>query len=408
MSYNDRGSSNFGRSNNNFRGGRNNFRRGGRGGGGRNFRKPAARINHDMYIAKAEEPVAEEMPTSLYSDMPLESALLRNIAKKGYVNPTQIQEVAIPSILEGKDLVGIASTGSGKTAAFLIPMINKILKDRSQTLLIIVPTRELGQQIQDECFGLAVGTGIYNTLIIGGKSISQQINNLRRNPHIIIGTPGRLKDLAERRALRLDKVNNIVLDEVDRMLDMGFIRDIKELISQLSNDKQSLFFSATMTREAKEIADSLSKNPVQVQLKTRATSKNVDQNIVKVLPHQNKIEILHDILANAEVEKVLIFLRTKRATDRLYYELKDRGFKVESIHGDKTQGNRNRAIDNFRRSRANILVATDVVARGIDIPDVTHVINYEEPENYDDYVHRIGRTGRNGAKGVALTFVNGR
>lgn len=382
---------------------RGNRRSGGRGG-------KSSGIMHEMYIAQAvqSEPVSIYETDKTYNDFNLIDVLKRNIQARDYNHPTKIQAQAIPFILEGKDLLGLASTGSGKTASFLIPMMDKLLRGPSQRCLIIVPTRELAAQVQKELNLFAVQTPIRSVLVIGGENMRKQFDWLKKNPQFVIGTPGRLKDMAKRRALHLDKFNNIVLDEVDRMLDMGFIDDIKELISNLTEQKQSIFFSATMTKEAEAIANTLLVNPIKVQIEKVSPGKNVDQNIVKVSTYQEKVEALHEILIKEEVAKVLVFTSTKRESDSLSLELNKRGFKTDSIHGDKSQSRRKRVIEMFSKNIITILIATDVAARGIDIPDITHVINYDEPQSYDDYIHRIGRTGRIGKKGSALTFVYAR
>lgn len=233
----------------------------------------------------------------------------------------------------------------------------------------------------------------------------EQMRSLARNPSFVIGTPGRLKDLIERKKLDLSGFGNIVLDEVDRMLDMGFINDIKYLVALMKTPRQTLFFSATMPREIAELAKKFLNDPVTITIKSRATSENVDQDVVHVTPKEDKLETLHNLLLKPEFQKVLIFGRTKHGVDKLAHRLEERGFKADSIHGDKSQPQRQRALRRFSKDEITILVATDVAARGLDIPDVTHVINYELPENYEDYIHRIGRTGRGDKKGNALTFI---
>ena len=328
-----------------------------------------------------------------------------NLSRQEYTTPTKIQSQAIPEILNGKDVLGLASTGSGKTAAFLVPMINKAMRDPSQKCLIIVPTRELANQIDGEFYKLTFHTNLQSAVVIGGASMYRQIQSLQRGPQFIVGTPGRLKDLSERKNLRLGQFNNVVLDEVDRMLDMGFIHDIRELMSQLQGERQTLFFSATMSPRVEVIANSFLCSPVRIQVEKQSPAKNVDQDIVKVRTNSEKIEKLQNLLRQDEFEKVLIFSRTKRGTDHLSVQLNARGFKVDAIHGNKSQNIRTKVINKFRNNVINILVATDVAARGLDIPAITHVINYDEPANYDDYIHRVGRTGRVGKKGFALTFV---
>jgi superfamily II DNA/RNA helicase len=339
-----------------------------------------------------------------FSELPVEQVLKDNIVLKGYREPTPIQEGTIPYILEGKDLVGIANTGTGKTAAFLIPLINHILKDPYYNVLIMVPTRELAQQIRDELRSLTQRMRVYSTLCIGGANIRTQIFELRRNPHIVIGTPGRLTDLIERKVLNLSNFSAVVLDEVDRMVDMGFIHDVKYLVSLLPENRQSLFFSATLPSAVEQIMRSFLRDPITVKVQSQETSANVEQDVVRV-QGGDKIQVLEGLLKKEEFKKVLIFGRTKSGVERLSVSLFQKGFKVASIHGDKPQYKRQQAIRHFKDNVISILVATDVVARGIDIPNITHVINYDQPSTYEDYVHRIGRTGRGNQKGTALTFV---
>ena len=375
-----------------------------RGGG---YNRKGSSISINQLVAKA---VYEDLPSIYVLDHSLlEYNLVRelknNITYKKYTCPTKIQYEAIPQILEGKDILGLASTGSGKTAAFLIPMINKGVLDPSQRFLIIEPTRELAMQIQDEFMQLARNTGLRSVLVMGGNSMGAQIGILKRDPQFVIATPGRLKDLVERKAINLLKINNVVLDEVDRMLDMGFIDDIRFITSQLSENKQSLFFSATMNRKSEEIANTLLKRPVKIEVQKMEQGKNVDQDIIRLKNGENKFEVLCDYVSKDEFKKVLIFTRTKREAENLSHKLLDKGIKVNSLHGDKRQTQRTRIIDAFKKDYLNILIATDVASRGLDINNISHVINYDIPQNYDDYIHRIGRTGRAGKKGYALTFV---
>ena len=375
-----------------------------RGGG---YNRKGSSISVNQLIAKA---VYEDLPSIYVLDhslleFDLVKELKRNITYKKYTSPTKIQYEAIPHILQGRDILGMASTGSGKTAAFLIPMINKGVLDESQRFLIIVPTRELAMQIQDEFMQLARNTGLRSVLVMGGNSMGAQIGILRRDPEFVIATPGRLKDLTERRAINLLKINNVVLDEVDRMLDMGFIDDIRFITSQLSDNKQSLFFSATMNKKSEEIANSLLKRPVRIEVQKMEQGKNVDQDVIRLKDGETKFEVLCDYVCKDEFKKVLIFTRTKREAENLSHKLLDKGIKVNSLHGDKRQTQRTRIIEAFKKDYLNILIATDVASRGLDINNISHVINYDIPQNYDDYIHRIGRTGRAGKKGYALTFV---
>lgn len=349
--------------------------------------------------------VQEYKVNNSFNDFGLESALVKNIIQHGYANPTPIQDKAIPVVLKGNDLIGIANTGTGKTAAFLIPLINQILLDRNKRVLIMAPTRELAAQIRDEFYSFSNNLNVYCVLCIGGGNMRRQIDNLRRNPNIVIGTPGRIKDLLKTGNLNVSKFTTVILDEADHMVDIGFIHDIKFMISLLPKNRQSLFFSATIDGKVSEIIKGFVNNPVTISVKTNETSENVEQKTIKVLDNTKKVEQLHQLLIQKEFEKVLVFGRTKYGVQRLSDELIKRGFKADAIHGNKNQNQRMRTLDKFKRNEIQILLATDVASRGLDIPNVSHVINYELPESYEAYVHRIGRTGRADKKGVALTFV---
>ncbi len=306
-------------------------------------------------------------------------------------------------ILLGQDAIGIANTGTGKTAAFLIPMIDKVIKKKSEKVLIIVPTRELAIQIQEEFIKFSQGMNIFSVAVVGGANIRPQIRSLWAMHNFVIGTPGRLKDLVVRKKLNLSQFGNIILDEADRMLDMGFINDIKYLMTLISKKRQTLLFSATFGAEIENLTKSFLINPKRISIKSQEPSHLVDQDIVRVSVVLDKVEVFHDILIQAEFEKVLVFFRTKYGADKLSHKLQQRGFKVDSIHGDKPQNKRQRALKMFEDSVINILVATDVAARCLDIPNVSHVINFDIPGTYDDYIHRIGRTQK---EGIALTFVD--
>ena len=370
------------------------------------YQNKGASLNPLMFVRRAVDVVETPyVSVNSFSDFPLNETVKKNILTHGFDKPTAIQDQAILPILEGKDLVGVANTGTGKTAAFLLPLITKVSKDRSQKVLIVAPTRELALQIQDEFKLFSLGMGIFSTLCIGGASLNVQTRELSRRPNFVIGTPGRIKDLEGRRILNLSHYGNVVLDEVDRMLDMGFIHDVRHIISFLPRNRQSLFFSATVPKETKVVMQSFLTDPVIVSVKTGATPQNVDQDIIRT-QGRNKLEILHELLIKEEFKKVLVFGRTKWGVNKLEISLIARGFKTASIHGNKSQGQRLRALKMLKNSEVQILLATDVASRGLDIEDVTHVINYDVPGTYDDYVHRIGRTGRVGKKGVALTFVD--
>lgn len=366
------------------------------------------RLDPNLFIKRAKESgvQAETVLSGIkFSDYNITDKLKRNIADHGYSTPTAIQEKAIPHILAGRDIIGIANTGTGKTAAFLTCLINKSYLNRDERVLIVVPTRELAIQIEQEFRIFAKGMDLEAVAAVGRISINRQTHILRHRPHFVIGTPGRLKDLIERRELNLMSFQNIVLDEVDRMVDVGFIKDIKYLVSLLPRVRQSLFFSATVDGKTQEILQNFVVNPVTVSVKQQDTAENIEQDIVRLTGHRQKIDVLHDLLIQPEFGKVLIFGRTKWGMEKLSQALGERGFKVASIHGNKSQSQRQRALSDFKNEQIQVLIATDVASRGLDIEDVTHVINYDAPESYEDYIHRIGRTGRAGKRGVALTFI---
>lgn len=368
-----------------------------------------AYINPSLFINKAK-PVVENKKVSeesnlLFSDLAIHKNLKLAVNKRGYTRPTDIQAKTIPHILKGKDVIGLANTGTGKTGAFLLPMINKIILDKRQKLLIMVPTRELAIQIQEEFISLSQGLQIKSVVVVGGASIRPQIEKLRSPHNVVIGTPGRLKDVIERRKLRLDFFSNVVLDEADRMLDMGFIKDMQDILSLLSSPRQTLLFSATLSKEIESLVQKFQKDPITISVKTKEVSSQIDQDIVRVGKDADKIEILKNLLSKTEFQKMLIFTRTKRGAEKLSNILFKIGFGSQSIHGDKSHNQRQKALQLFKNNHIEILVATDVAARGLDIPNVSHVINFDVPASYEDYIHRIGRTGRAGKTGIALTFV---
>lgn len=344
-------------------------------------------------------------PKHRFADFALDARIKANIARKGYETPTPIQDQAIPHILKGRDIVGIADTGTGKTGAFLIPLVDKLVRDRAARILVIVPTRELAVQIDEEYRGFSHGSGFGSVCAVGGANINRQIAGMRRDPRVVIGTPGRLKDLMERRVLDLSRFGTVVLDEADRMLDMGFIHDMKLILSRMPNVRHTLFFSATLSRDIEALIGNFLVDPVRISVKTGDTAHAVHQDVVRTAGKE-KIEVLHTLLADPECTKVLVFGRTKRGVEKLSKALEKRGFAAASIHGNKSQRHRQRALDAFKAGKVCVLVATDVAARGIDVADVSHVINYDAPNTYEDYVHRIGRTGRAGKRGKALTFVD--
>jgi len=345
------------------------------------------------------------VPEHSFADFKLNSTLLRSIGQTGYAQPTPIQDKIVLSILQRKDVVGLSNTGTGKTAAFLIPLIEKVLQNSYEQILIVIPTRELALQIEQELQNITKHMRVYSITCVGGENIGIQIRKLRYKNNFIIGTPGRLIDLVKRGNLILKGVHTVVLDEADRMLDMGFINDIRFLMAHVPEERQTLCFSATMSKKIEALISDFLKNPSTISVKTSEIPESIEQDIVRVRD-LNKVDILYDLLQNNEFKKVLVFGRTKRGVENLSRTLARRGVKVESIHSDKTQAQRKRALLNFKQNRVQALVATDVAARGLHIDDVTHVINYEIPETYDDYINRIGRTGRGTQRGKALTFVN--
>ena len=382
-------------------------RSGGRGlprGGGRFKLSP---LDISTFINKAAvitEKVEHFVPEHQFSDFKINPTILQTLERNGYKQPTPIQDKIIPHILGGRDVVGLANTGTGKTAAFLLPLIHKISGDKKKQILILTPTRELALQIDQEFRIFSRGLGLYSVVCVGGANINMQIRDLRYFNNLIIGTPGRMLDLLNRKRLRLDQIETIVLDEADQMLDMGFVNDIKLIMSHVPAERHTLCFAATMSRTIEDLINKFLKNPITISVKTQATSKNVQQDIVK-LRGADKVDILHDILNNPDFRKVLVFGRTKHGVEKLSKKLIARGFRTESIHGNKSQGQRQRALKKFKDNQVQILVATDVAARGLDIDSVSHVINYDIPATYDDYIHRIGRTGRGTKKGKALTFI---
>lgn len=365
-------------------------------------------IDPRRFIKAAQTPEQTEayVPKNQFADFEIHALLKQNMQQKGYVTPSPIQDQAIPVGLSGKDIVGIANTGTGKTAAFAIPALNQLMHDRASKALIIAPTRELAQQINTEIRSFSQGSGVRSTVVIGGTSMHNQIRELRSNPAIVIGTPGRLKDHIERNTLNLSRFNVVVLDEVDRMVDMGFINDIRFILGQLNSKHQSYFFSATLDPKLQSLVETFLTEPVTISVKTAETSDSVHQDVLSYSGTTDKIDKLHDTLIHENTQKTLIFDSTQRSVEKLSKELIARGFKADAIHGGKSQGQRQRALARFKHNEINILVATDVAARGIDIADITHVINYTTPNTYDDYIHRIGRAGRAGRTGQALTFVS--
>ncbi len=350
----------------------------------------------------------EEYKGTAYAQLNLSDAILRNLDKKGFKYTTEIQDKCIPLILNGKNVLGISRTGSGKTGAFLISMIQKLANDPDKKLMVIAPTRELAKQISKEAVSIVRGLKMNVSTLIGGENMFFQKKQLQRGQDIIIGTPGRIKDFMQQGIIQYSNINNIIIDEVDRMLDMGFIDDIKFIFREISPEKQALFFSATHNNTVERIVKSMVSDFELIKLDNNKPNENVHQSTIEYKHLSEKIDLLQELLQKQEVEKTIIFVETKRFADQIESILYKERFKVGVIHGDKRQNFRKRMIQKFRRSNINHLVATNVAARGIDIDDITHVINLDEPKNYDEYIHRIGRTGRNGKSGAAYTFIKSR
>ena len=344
-----------------------------------------------------------------FSELGLTTPQLRACESLGYTNPTPIQTKAIPIILTGQDLIGCAETGTGKTAAFLLPIIQRI-SERSRPgvrVLVLAPTRELALQIQQNYKELNPVTSNRSVIVMGGTNIRTQIAELRRGASVVIATPGRLLDLTERGAINLSQIEMLVLDEADRMLDMGFLPAIRRILAMLPAKRQTLLFSATMSTEIEQLARSTMKQPKLVEVSRRGSAARMVEQTAYLVALESKTALLLALLEkNAHAfERVLIFTRTRRGAERISHILKARNHSVNRIHADRSQGQRETALRDFRNGRARVLVATDIAARGLDVEDVSHVINYDVPAAPEDYVHRVGRTGRAGNQGKAITIV---
>ena len=377
--------------------------------GGRGQKRGKSSVIHpSKYINKAVQPADEVAYDAQHSfaDFAFGLELAANIASKGYVTPSPIQDQAIKPILNGQDVIGLANTGTGKTAAFLLPIIEHLRGVALRpSVLVVTPTRELAQQIDAEFRIFARGMNLYSTLVVGGMNIDRQIRDLRRRPHIVIGTPGRMIDLLDRRELHCQNMGVLVLDEADRMLDMGFLPNIRRIVAEMPRQRQTLFFSATITPEIQALTSQFLDNPVTISVRTSETSDHVEQDVVEYRGADDKYDQLVALLRKDHYDKVLVFCGKKFGAQRLADKLNKTELSAAAIHGNKSQSQRQRALDAFKSGKVAVLVATDVAARGLDIPNVSHVINYDTPQVYEDYIHRIGRTGRGGAKGHAHTFV---
>ncbi len=347
----------------------------------------------------------------LFTDLKIIEPILNALKKEGYTKPTPIQQAAIPHILAGKDLLGCAQTGTGKTAAFAIPMLQLLSKphaavpgQRPIRALILTPTRELAIQIQESFNAYGAGIRLKNLVVFGGVNQNPQTQALQRGVDILVATPGRLLDLMSQGYINLKDIEIFVLDEADRMLDMGFVHDVKRIITKIPVKRQTLFFSATMPKEIQGLANAILTNPVKVEVTPESTTAETIEQSIYFVDKNNKRLLLADILKDKTIETALVFTRTKHGADKVVKDLIRIGIKAEAIHGNKSQNNRQRALSNFKDRTTRVLVATDIAARGIDVDELTHVINYEMPNIPETYVHRIGRTGRAGLSGIALSF----
>jgi ATP-dependent RNA helicase RhlE len=345
-----------------------------------------------------------------FSDLNLAQPLLRALEAEGYTVPTPIQAAAIPLLLEGKDLLGIAQTGTGKTAAFALPLLQRLVEanrrpqPRSARLLVLTPTRELAIQILDSFATYGRNARLSRTAVFGGVGQNPQVKALARGVDILVATPGRLLDLIEQRHLQLDGVEAFVLDEADRMLDMGFIHAVRRIVAMLPRQRHTLLFSATMPEAVTQIANGLLRDPARVEVTPAAsTAEKVEQRILFV-ETANKRALLAELLQDESIERALVFSRTKHGANRIAEQLAKHGVSADAIHGNKSQGARQRALEDFRAGHVRVLVATDIAARGIDVDGITHVINFDLPNEPESYVHRIGRTARAGATGFAISF----
>ena len=341
--------------------------------------------------------------------MNLSEPLLMGLQDLQFEEPTKIQAEAIPQVLEGGDLIGIAQTGTGKTGAFVIPVMERILQSERKGIkaLILSPTRELATQIDEQIFAIGYHAGITSATVIGGSNFSEQARALKAGVDIIVATPGRLMDQNNVVSIDFSTLEFLILDEADRMLDMGFLPDMKTIISWLPQKRQTLLFSATMPKEIQKLAETIMKNPGRVEIERSKASSSVEQRAYKLLSPQ-KIVLVKKIFKDLEWDSCIIFTSTKRGTDELQRLLKKEGIKAVSIHGDRTQEERNKALQAFKNKEIPVIVATDVLARGIDIKGVSIILNYDVPNSTDDYIHRIGRTGRYDKTGIAITFVTRR
>jgi ATP-dependent RNA helicase RhlE len=362
------------------------------------------------------QPAQTAEPAAGFADFELDGALLRAVQTAGYTTPTPIQAQAIPSVLDGRDLLGCAQTGTGKTAAFALPILQYLLESRPVNgngkkrakrpvrALVLAPTRELAIQIGDSFSAYGAYTKLANTVIYGGVGQNPQVQAMRRGVDILVATPGRLLDLMGQGVVKLDRLEVLVFDEADRMLDMGFIHDVRRVVKAVPKERQTLLFSATMPRAIVDLADGILRDPVSITVSPEKPAVEAIEQSVFFVPKKKKQALLEYVLQDPDVTRVLVFTRTKHGANRVVKRLAKAGVGAEPIHGNKSQTARQRALKNFRSGKTRVLVATDVAARGIDVDDISHVIQFDLPNEPETYVHRIGRTGRAGARGIALAF----
>jgi superfamily II DNA/RNA helicase len=377
-----------------------------RGGGRPNARRKIATFDPTQFINRNPTEYTEEVytPRHTFGDFAIDNRIKQTLAAMNHTVPSPIQDQVIPEILAGRDVVGLAQTGTGKTAAFLIPLIELKKQDTKSVTLILAPTRELAIQVDAELARLAKNFRFFSTVCVGGTGIGAQIRQLRRQNQFIIGTPGRIKDLLARGVIDPSRITSVVLDEADRMLDMGFIHDMRSILGELPKRRHTLFFSATMDEKTKLLVHEFMHDPVTISVKKKDVTDSIAQDVVHYT-HANKYQTLLDLLRTDEFRRVIVFGAMKHSVEKLGKALNQSGITAESIHGNKNHSQRQRSLTRFKSGNAQVLVATDVAARGIHVDNVTHVINYDLPGTFEDYVHRIGRTGRGAKRGQALTFV---
>lgn len=386
-------------------GSRNSYSSGQSGRRGGN-KRAVATFDPSQFINKNPIEQTEEVyvPKNTFNDFAIDNRLKKTLAVIGLSTPSPIQDQVIPYILEGKDVVGLAETGTGKTAAFLIPLIELKKKNTRKVTLILTPTRELAIQVDTELRKLSKNFNFFSTTCVGGVGVGGQIRQLRRNNHFIIGTPGRIKDLLQRNVLPTDSIDSVVLDEADCMLDMGFIHDMRTILGSLPSPRHTLFFSATMDKKTSDLVHDFMDNPITISVKKREVTNSIKQDVVRYAK-EDKYDTLVELLKQEEFSRVIIFGAMKHSVEKLGKMINRSGITAESIHGNKNHNQRQNSLKRFKSGNAQVLVATDVAARGIHVDNISHVINYDLPNTFEDYVHRIGRTGRGNERGIALTFL---